>query len=478
MRTASLLVRVAVLAGTAVFVSCADESPSAPSKAQAPGFQAAAADDEVRPAEAAFASLASDVPGAGGFFIDENGTVVVYLKDRARADAARQRVLAILQGAGRGSPVGGSPAVAVLAGQFDFFELNRARNRMSDPILEIPGVVFVDLDEAANRVTVGVSRADAWGRVQARLAELAVRRDIVNIEEADEITEPVQEAPLSSENLYSATVNGFTRPLVGGTQIGKRVSDPDKFRKCTMGFTGRLNDGTRVFITNSHCSTASWDTDGSIFHQPSPNRFDETHRVGYEYRDRRGESCGFLSPNVCRRADATAVRIDDAVADETGYIVRTRFYSEYSSAPGSLNVDPANPRFRIAGKGGFPFQGQPTNKIGASTGWTRGLVNQTCLDVKQPGRSWSWLRCQYSTYAGVADGDSGAPVFTVNGDGTVIVDGILWGSGSGQFWWSPFHGIEEDLGGINIFPPYAGGGRDGTELPPPDDCTVDPTLPC
>jgi hypothetical protein len=30
-----------------------------------------------------------------------------------------------------------------LAGQFDFFELNRARNRITDPVLSIAGVVFV-----------------------------------------------------------------------------------------------------------------------------------------------------------------------------------------------------------------------------------------------------------------------------------------------------------------------------------------------
>lgn len=477
MSTPSVAGRVTLFTCAALLAGCVDGLPSEPSSSAALPHPSAAGYDEVRPAEAEFARLARDVPGAGGFFFDENGTVVVYLKDRGRADAARQAVLGILARTGRPSQPGGQPAVVALAGRFDFFELNRARNRITDPVLDIDGVVSVDLDEGRNRVTVGVSEPSARARVEARLAELGVGRDIVNIESADEIIAPIDDEA-SPGNLYSPTVAGFTRPLVGGTQIGRRRSDPEKFSKCTMSFTGRLNDGTRVFITNSHCSSASWDTDGSIFHQPFPSRYDETQRVGYEYRDRRGESCGFLSPNVCRYADATAVRIDDAVEAETGYIVRTRFYSDLYSIPGSLEIDPANPRFRIVAKGGFPFSGQYSNKIGATTGWTRGFVEATCSDVSQPRRDWSKLRCQYSTYAGSAKGDSGSPVFYDRGDGTVTIEGIMWGTGGGQFWWSPIHGVERDLGGINLFAPSSPGGGSGNELPPPHDCTVDPSLPC
>jgi hypothetical protein len=181
---------------------------------------------------------------------------------------------------------------------------------------------------------------------------------------------------------------------------------------------------------------------------------------------------------VCRGADAIAIRIDDEIGDEAGYIVRTRYYSTEFSVPGSLEIDPANPRFRIAAKGGFPFKGQQTNKIGATTGWTRGPVSETCTDVKQPDRSWSILRCQYATRAGVKKGDSGAPVFHDHGDGSVTLEGILFGSGGGQFWWSPFDGIEGDLGRINILPPYSGGGGSGNELPPPSECTNDPAILC
>lgn len=474
---------IVVLTGGAALAACADASlsESDPTRASGPRtLGAEAADPELRPGEADLAALAREVPGAGGFFFDGHGNLVVLLRDRGRAEAARRQVLARLRATGRGHHLGGSePAVVALPALFDFFELNAARNRITAPVLDIAGVAYVDLDEAANRVVIGVSDPDAQPRVEARLRSLAVPRGMVTISAADEISAPLEgSAPLPQRAPYETSLNSLTRPFVGGMQIGRRISDPEKFSMCTAGFTGHLDDGTRVLITNSHCSRSSWDWDGAVFYQPAPNRYDETYRVGTEYRDRQGSSCGFLSPNVCRSADATAVRIDGDIEVEFGVLARTRYAAEGSNGVGSLAIDPANPRFRLTRTGGFPFKGQLTNKMGATTGWTRGMVAKTCVDVGQPARSWSTLRCQFATYAGVQKGDSGSPVFGDNGDGTATLEGILFGSSSGLFWWSPFHGIETDLGRINVFPRYSGGGGSGSELPPPGDCTVDPTLPC
>lgn len=473
---------IVVLSAGAALAACADASLSDPARADgARTLAAEAAEAEVRPGEADLAALAREVPGAGGFYFDEAGRLVVLVRDRGRAEAAGRQVLARLRATGRGHHLGREPAVVGVPALFDFFELNAARNRISAPVLDIAGVAYVDLDEAANRVVIGVSDPGAQPRVEARLRSLAVPRGMVTISAADEISAPLEgSAPLPQQAPYETSLNSLARPFVGGMQIGRRISDPEKFSKCTAGFTGHLDDGTRVLVTNSHCSRSSWDWDGAVFYQPAPSRYDETYRVGTEYRDRQGSSCGFLSPNVCRSADATAVRIDGGIEVEIGALARTRYAAEGSNGVGSLAIDPANPRFRVTRTGGFPFKGQLTNKVGATTGWTRGMVARTCVDVDQPDRSWSTLRCQSATYAGVQKGDSGSPVFSDHGDGTATLEGILFGSSSGLFWWSPFHGIETDLGRINVFPlSYGGGGGgSGSELPPPDDCTVDPTLPC
>lgn len=242
--------------------------------------------------------------------------------------------------------------------------------------------------------------------------------------------------------------------------------------------------GVRVFVTNSHCSSSSWDTDASIFHQPYPSRFSEVNRIGQEYRDRRGESCGFLSPNVCRYADATAVRIDAGITSDRGKIARTLYAG--GTTGGSLQIDAASPSFRITSEG-TPYQNQFVNKIGARTGWSRGRVTKTCVVTYQGGRSWSKLRCQYFAEADVDDGDSGSPVFSDSGDGSVALFGMVWGktepmcdplSGGGcqlyvNFVFSPISGIEKDLGSLETGVPVP---TNPYTPPPPEEC-VDPTNP-
>jgi hypothetical protein len=269
-------------------------------------------------------------------------------------------------------------------------------------------------------------------------------------------------APAPGDSLTS-----FIRPLVGGIQIGRRTSETT-YSRCTMGFIANL-DGVRVFITNSHCSDRSWDTDNTVFFQPYPFRYGEENRIGQEYRDRRGESCGFLSVNVCRNADATAASIDASIGSELGYIARTRYAAEGSYGVGSVEIDGANPRFRISGKGGPAYGGQPSNKMGIVTGWTSGRVQDTCVDVKQPGRTYSKLRCQYSVAMGTEPGDSGSPVFYNNGDGTVLLDGIVFGKTSGYSWYSPIFGVEQDLGTLDVGASTSSDGGSG------GGCSTDPT---
>ena len=60
-------------------------------------------------------------------------------------------------------------------------------------------------------------------------------------------------------------------------------------------------DGYNLFLTASHCSSKSWEDDNTVFYQAIPDYYDFS-RVGVEYDDKQGSSCGFLSVNVCRCA--------------------------------------------------------------------------------------------------------------------------------------------------------------------------------
>jgi hypothetical protein len=122
------------------------------------------------------------VPGFGGMYVDKDGQLAVYLKDRAQLPAARAAIESVF---GPGSiPPAGAHAVA---GQYTMSEL-AAWTRRANRLLSLPGVVFVDLDEARNRVAVGVEDDSRTQPVQKMLASLDVPRAAVVVE----TTEPIK----------------------------------------------------------------------------------------------------------------------------------------------------------------------------------------------------------------------------------------------------------------------------------------------
>ena len=124
-------------------------------------------------------------PGFGGMYVDKDGRLAVYLKDRAQLPAARAAIETVF---GPGSiPAAGVHAVA---GQYTMTEL-AAWTRRAGRLLSLPGVVFVDLDEAKNRVAVGVEDDSRTQAVLKVLASLDIPRAAVVIETTDPI-KPVE----------------------------------------------------------------------------------------------------------------------------------------------------------------------------------------------------------------------------------------------------------------------------------------------
>jgi hypothetical protein len=128
-----------------------------------------------------------------------------------------------------------------------------------------------------------------------------------------------------------------------------------------------------------------------------------------------------------------------------------------SGAPRRLRLDPARALVRAGlGGGARPVRrglrgraavGQTVNKVGRTTGWTQGLVTNTCVNTGVSGSNIVQL-CQTFVSAGVGGGDSGSPVF--RGTSSVTLVGILWGGNSSgtQFVYSPIANIEQELGAL------------------------------
>jgi hypothetical protein len=114
-------------------------------------------------------------PGFGGMFIDSAGRLVVYLLDTSRLSAARSAIEAVV-GPGRIPDAG----VRALRGRYVVSQLV-AWTRSARALLEMPGVTLVDLDEAKNRVTVGVESESRTQAVKQALSSLGVPREAVVI---------------------------------------------------------------------------------------------------------------------------------------------------------------------------------------------------------------------------------------------------------------------------------------------------------
>ena len=112
-------------------------------------------------------------PGFGGMFIGQDGRLAVYLLDKSQLAAARSAI-EIVFGAER-LPAAG---IRALRGQYTVSQLKRWAERATE-ILEVSGVTMVDLDEAKNRVAIGIED-NSWTRtVEQALVSLGIPRKAV-----------------------------------------------------------------------------------------------------------------------------------------------------------------------------------------------------------------------------------------------------------------------------------------------------------
>jgi hypothetical protein len=391
-------------------------------------------------------ALARGVPGFGGFFLDATGVPTVYLTDPSNRGAAEQALAPFLQAHGIATTLRG------LRGEFDYQQLEQWFETISPEALAVTGAVFADLDEAHNRLRIGVSSSAAASEVRLLAAAAGIPASAVVVEETAPIRQ-VSQLPRLDERV---------RPVLGGLQI-------DFFWGiCSLGFNA-LRNGVLSFVTASHCTIYQGGVEGTIFYQETWLDLSGLGTtIGTEVADPlyfsspRGRKRGPCPRNrVCRYSDTSREQYsipDTAVA--LGYIARTSGPNNYSvDITGSFQIDP-DPLKSEYGSSNF-VTGTLVNKVGRTTGWTQGPVSGTCVDVAVDGTSITQL-CQ--TLVGsdpgstllVGAGDSGSPVFILNADGKVTLAGTLWGGSvdGGLFAFSPMANIQRvgELGDLVVVP--------------------------
>jgi hypothetical protein len=140
-----------------------------------------------------------------------------------------------------------------------------------------------------------------------------------------------------------------------------------------------------------------------------------------------------------------------------GKIARTEWAGTGDPNVGSVIIDSLKPAFTISGVDRYPVSGDTLQKMGWKTGWTKGVINQTCVSVNlSPSHSYS-VWCLYRFNAEVQDGDSGGPVFRVTSydQSFARLAGVTSADGTPGTYYSPMGSIErpDELGDLVVFNP-------------------------
>ena len=423
-----------VAAGIALLAACADPTgPATDPVEETPALRAAAQDPA--PSQEA---MARAVPGFGGYFLDAQGHPVVYLRDpagRAVAERALTRFLAR-----RGVSAGD---LVVRRGRFEYAQLAEWYRRARLAGFQIPGVFLGDIDEARNQLRFGIQGVAVREMLTATLAGLGIPAEAFVIESR------VPYRPM-------ATLRDRVRPLGGGLQINF-FATPNTLPTavsylCTLGFNAD-HDGVRSFITNSHCSNTEGGTLLPTDYYQARRSGGAADLIGVEVDDPAWSFSTDVNcppPFQCRYSDAVRAAYAPGVETALGGVAMIDALTTGLEDTTHTIVG----QFSITGERGEAVVGEQVDKVGRTTGWTRGAVTETCVDVLATGTNHIRL-CQNVVQPLVDGGDSGSPVFAQNGDGTTItLLGILWGGsvqGTPEFVYSPITNIERELGALTTF---------------------------
>ncbi|HSK18248.1 MAG TPA: hypothetical protein VK912_03865 [Longimicrobiales bacterium] len=400
------------------------------SRAGAPGQQGLAGVD------AEYAAIARDAPGFGGMFYDATGRLNIYVTAAGASSQAQSRILTRVSASLRAQDrdVPSAANITVLPAARDYAELTVLRDRM-DPVLAEPGVVFTDIDESQNRLRIGVLDGTGADQIQAVLDRLDVPLDAVTIE----TTEPIE--PL-------ATLRDTNDPIAGGLQIW-RFTPPSTANICTLGFNVRFTnpaESQHFFFTNSHCTEVRGAVTGTLFRQGPLSL--GTRIVAVEVEDPPFFTCQFAGYR-CRWSDAALAQYLPDFTARLAMIYQTLDFG--TTAPATLEILEEE-RFTITGERPFPMMGDIINKVGRTSGWTRGPVIGTCINVGVAGASPPIVMlCQDRVQAYVAGGDSGSPAFEqIGGRNPVRLVGILWGGSASSFVMSAMENIHMEFGEFRV----------------------------
>ena len=393
--------------------------------------------------DAHMVALAREIPGFGGYWREApGGRLVVALTEAGAGNfpAARRAVLARRAADVTRAPsltnerVEAPPEVVERVVEYSFIELARHRARLRSALFAIPEVVSLAVDEELNRIVVGLEDMSGEAAVVALAADLGVPVEMVSFSQKSRARMSMSSGESSPHLSLSSFSEGtrarldrprLDRPIADGRLRGGYQVQAEGGKICTLGFTAVLGNGGLVFVSNSHCSKIPWRTDFGDWGQP-----DTDNIVGVEVEDPPPRRCGIFR-RKCRDSDASMMAVDTGVSIALGEIGRTErrdrdcgrgFYP--GREPCTVRIDSLHPTITMTHTRFSSDKNDVLDKIGRTSGWTFGLVKETCEDIA--GETGVKILCADVVRMVTADGDSGAPVFKYYSDGTAEFRGIVY----------------------------------------------------
>lgn len=408
---------------TIAFSSCIDFSDESvtgppPDHSSEPTFDLSTTSISRRPQNIHqhFLELAREIPGFAGMYFDSTGTMVVGIAEESSADRAHEVVRALARSDFSPTLAADVP-IRTNSARFSYEQLAEwYASILSAPL----STTMTGIDERLNQIIVGVAEVGDQGRVTAVVRELGIPSEAIVV---DAIPPLQVDTDLDDQHT-----------LVGGLQV-------EAYAPCTLGYNVRLRrlddslDPRDYFLVNSHCTDTFAVNDGTVFGQPTIS-----HRVGEEIADppiRIGTGAWWdLCPLgiSCRESDAALVRVDSGVASYHGRIAVTS----------GQNLTITGFKF-IHDIHGVIYTGTVIHKVGRTTGTTSGAVLNSCANA--PTGASSMLVCQVIASYHSGGGDSGSPVYYIDGQNRYWVLGMHWGHDglTNNRAFSPWSAIEAEL---------------------------------
>ncbi|CAN7773832.1 hypothetical protein LJR290_007676 [Variovorax sp. LjRoot290] len=415
-----------------------------------------------------FARIGLRIPGFAGIYVDAEEVVHVKLAGTAADTVPLNQVVAAIDSVGLLAPGEVQQRRVLLERsntRYTWSDLLAFKSGMRD-VLALPDVTFLDADERAGVVTVGIAKPEARSKVLEFAGAVGLPPDAWQI-----VVSPYRDR-------YADLTDQF-RPMVGGIQL-KNDAGPLAFLGfsglCTLGVVADRG-GATGFITNSHCTRVQGGTEQTNYYQNGRVPFSLDY-VAHESTDPAWTAslAGCPSGSLCRRSDAAFAVID--IGNQNGILGSVARPTTLCSSgfPCSIAMGSPTARITLTGASAAPLLGTFVSKVGRTSGWTGGLIVRTCVDVGQSGSSFVVL-CQSEFGNGSAPGDSGSPVVAVPAstpsgsspvNGTLV--GILWGGMGLTSTFSPISAVVAELGGIRLFPVPV---SSGPPSPPVPACVQD-----